>query len=419
MAWGVQNQKPARLLIVDDSPTNLKILEKTLENQGYELAFAKCGEQALEMAGKLDPTLILLDIIMPDIDGYEVCRRLKEDPATSHISIIFLTALSNTEDKVKGFEMGAVDYIIKPFQKPEIQARVRNHVHLHRLKQQLEEKNQQLEAANERMRADLKAAARMQVSLLPKQPPKNDSASFAWFYHPCEDLGGDAFNVFRLDDTHLGMYVIDVSGHGVSAALLSVSVLRSLTPHGEQSILRRNTGSGVQVESPSVVAERLNQMYPMSRNDMHFVALVYGVLDIETSIFRYVCAGHPGPVLCRPGQTPEAFDPPGFVIGMLENGDFRDHEVTLAPGDRLLLYSDGLIEERNQHDEEFGLKRLLESLDETRDLVLSAALNDLIGELGRFRGMGQSLDDITMVGLDYGKVADLAAFRQSEDVAAT
>ena len=137
-----------RLLLVDDNPTNLQVLMETLQDQNYKLLAAKNGEMALTIARKAQPELILLDIMMPGIDGYEVCQRLKSDPKTSEIAIIFLSAMDATQDKVKGFELGAVDYITKPFQPEEVIARVETHLTIHRLQQSLELRNRELQELN-------------------------------------------------------------------------------------------------------------------------------------------------------------------------------------------------------------------------------------------------------------------------------
>ena len=139
------NSATESILLVDDNPTNLQVLFQTLEGVGCKLLVAKNGEMALSIVGKAAPDLILLDIMMPGIDGYEVCRQLKNNPATLGIPVIFLSALGDTEDKVKGLQLGAVDYITKPFQPDEVIARVNTHLTIHRLKREVESQKDQLE----------------------------------------------------------------------------------------------------------------------------------------------------------------------------------------------------------------------------------------------------------------------------------
>ena len=143
------NSAEEAILLVDDNPTNLQLLFETLDGRGYKLLIAKDGNAALSIAGKAHPNLILLDIMMPGIDGYEVCRRLKADPATAEIPVIFLSALTDTKDKVQGLDLGAVDYVTKPFQPDEVIARVNTHLTVYRLKKALDEKNKELQEAND------------------------------------------------------------------------------------------------------------------------------------------------------------------------------------------------------------------------------------------------------------------------------
>ena len=143
------NNETEAILLVDDNPTNLQLLFETLDGRGYKLLIAKDGNAALSIARKAGPNLILLDIMMPEIDGYEVCRQLKADPATAEIPVIFLSALTDTKDKVQGLDLGAVDYVTKPFQPDEVIARVNTHLTVYRLKKALDGKNKELQEANE------------------------------------------------------------------------------------------------------------------------------------------------------------------------------------------------------------------------------------------------------------------------------
>jgi DNA-binding response OmpR family regulator len=142
------HQQPEQLLLVDDNVTNLQVLHQTLDGRGYKLLVAKSGASALAIAAKAKPSIILLDIMMPEMDGYEVCQQLKSDPELKDIPIIFLSALTDTKDKVRGLDLGAVDYISKPFQPGEVIARVNTHLTISSLKRDLAEKNQELQNAN-------------------------------------------------------------------------------------------------------------------------------------------------------------------------------------------------------------------------------------------------------------------------------
>ncbi len=244
------------ILLVDDNPVILELLTLYLEGYGFQLSVATDGETALKQSQLDPPTLILLDVMMPGMDGFATCRSLKAHENTKDIPVIFMTSLSDTESKIKGFAVGAVDYVEKPIQQQELLVRVTTHLKIGNLRQKLEgtvatlqqevaerkrveqrlrEVMQATRTANERMRKDLEAAARVQQALLPESFPVIQGASVEWAYRPCAELGGDSLNVFQLDEHHMGLYVLDVSGHGVPASLLSVTLSRVLTPSHEPS----------------------------------------------------------------------------------------------------------------------------------------------------------------------------------------
>src|SRR5690242_13989094 len=186
------------ILVVDDAPTNLQVLSGMLKDRGYKVRPVPGGKLALLAARRDPPDLILLDINMPDMNGYEVCGRLKADDRLKGIPVIFISALTEQLDKVKAFATGGVDYITKPFQMEELYARVETHLKLRRLQVELEEANARLEQTNGRMSRDLAAAAKIQASFLPAAAPQVPGAAFAWCYRPCDELAGDGLNVVPL-----------------------------------------------------------------------------------------------------------------------------------------------------------------------------------------------------------------------------
>ena len=232
---------PAGILVVDDTPANLQVLAGMLKDRGYKVRPVPSGKLALLAARRDPPDVILLDINMPEMNGYEVCEHLKADEQLKGIPVIFISALTEQLDKVKAFAIGGVDYITKPFQMEELHARVETHLKLRRLQIELEESNAQLAKANGRMSRDLAAAARIQETFLPRSAPRIPGTDFAWIYRPCDELAGDGLNIIPLDDDNVALYILDVSGHGVAAALLSVTLSRLLSPPSDpSSILIRN-----------------------------------------------------------------------------------------------------------------------------------------------------------------------------------
>ena len=191
------NNENEALLLVDDNPTNLQVLYQTLETTGCKLLVAKNGETALSIAQKAAPDLILLDIMMPGIDGFEVCRRLKDNPDTAGIPVIFLSALTDTKDKVQGLQLGAVDYVSKPFQPDEVIARVNTHLTIHRLKREVEQKKEALED-------ELEVVSLVQRRLLPKKLPEIASLKLAVHYETSLYAGGDYYDIAKVADNQWG-----------------------------------------------------------------------------------------------------------------------------------------------------------------------------------------------------------------------
>ncbi len=388
--------KTESILLVDDDATNLALLHEALKGGDYRLLVAKNGEQALNIVARMKPTLVLLDIVMPGMDGYETLKRIKELPEAGKPAVIFLSALDKAGDKVRGLELGAVDYISKPFDAREVIARVDTHLKIARLERNLTKKNQQLEQANRRMSADLKAAAKVQRAYLPQSSPKTDFAHFVWCYRPCQELAGDHLNIIQLDEQHIALYVMDVCGHGISSSLLSVSVARQLNK-SESSVMYTDDGS---IASPAEIAHKLNGIYPMSANAGLYFTLTYGVLSTSTGEFRFVSAGNRGPIVCRAAGEVSVHEAPAVPIGLLSESTYEDSFLTLAVGDRLYLYTDGLVEERNQEGEQFGIERIVEIFDRAREHTLEQSIDTAISEVIGWRGGHDLRDDIAVLAAD-------------------
>jgi len=394
--------RAASILVVDDISANLQVLTGMLKARGYKVRPVPGGKLALLAARKDPPDLILLDINMPEMNGYEVCQQLKADETLKRIPVIFISALNENLDKVNAFAIGGVDYITKPFQMEELHARVETHLKIRRLQVELEETNSRLEKANGRMTRDLEAAAKIQKTFLPRAAPEVPGAEFAWGYRPCDELGGDGLNIIPLGDGRVGLFVLDVSGHGVSAALLSVTLSRLLSPPSEPSsilIQHRDALDRPEVTPPAEVADRLNRLFPYDPATEQFATLLYGVLDVSTGDFRHASAGHPGPLHLPAGGFPVILESPGFPIGLAEEA-FGERSVRLAPGDRLYLYSDGLPDAMSPGGERFGDARLLEAIVRGRGEPLREGIATLLGEIARWHGGEHPQDDISILAVE-------------------
>ncbi|MEJ7638057.1 MAG: response regulator [Singulisphaera sp.] len=284
-------EDPATLLVVDDDEMNRDMLSRRLRRKGYEVEVAHDGQRALEMIALRPFDLVLLDVMMPGLDGLEVLTIVRQTHAATDLPVIMATAKDKSEDVVAALGLGANDYVTKPLDFPVVLARIQTQLALRRaveqvraLERSLAERNRELEAANERMSRDLRAAAKVQAALLPAALPDVPGAAFAWAFRPCTELAGDGLNVVRLDDRFAGFYVLDVSGHGVAAALLSVSLARALAPTrpGFGPGPGRRRPDRAEPLSPAEVAERLDRLFPYDPATEQYATLLYGILDAAT-----------------------------------------------------------------------------------------------------------------------------------------
>lgn len=368
------------ILLVDDSPINLELLKETLDGMGYRLLGAIDGESALRIAGEEVPDLILLDILMPGMDGFEVCKRLRQEPRTEGIPIIFLSALDELKDRVRGLEVGAVDYISKPFRLEEVVARVNTHVTINDLKKKLQKQRDELEN-------ELQQVADAQRSLLPKELPKIDGLQLAVSYETSRYAGGDLYDILPLDNNCWGLMLADVEGHSTQAAVLmamSCALLRSFPGDGRD---------------PVAVLEYLNtQLCKVS--DSRMVTALYAVYDAGSRNLRIARAGHLQPLLYRPAiGVRELFCEGIYPMGLksYEGEHIPVEEIRLQSGDQLLFYTDGLIERFDCDGEMYGVERLSEKLAQVQADSPEEKLQQIYADVASFVAGRPADDDQTLL----------------------
>jgi sigma-B regulation protein RsbU (phosphoserine phosphatase) len=408
---------PASLLVVDDNERTRELLAQCFRTEGFQVLTCADGNRALQQIRTEPFDLILLDLLMPGTDGFGVLKALRTAQDATALPVIILTAFDQSDAVVRALEMGANDYVIKPYDFPVVLARVQTQLALKRAmehqrqlernlaqrNEDLEEANRKLTAAYQRMKSDLKAAARIQEAFLPQALPDLPGVRFAWAFHPCEELAGDALNVIPLDPQHIGLYLLDVSGHGVAAALLSVTLSRFLSsPRDLSSLLvrRDKQGPGGQALTPAEVAQALNRRFPWDPATEQFFTILYGVLNVETGIFRYASAGHPGPVHLPHEGEPALLDTASLPIGV-GTAVYREHTVHLRPRDRLYLYSDGVTEAQDRTGGLFGQGRLLEALRQGRTASLEESVPTLLDKVRQWCGGAPLEDDVSVLAFEY------------------
>jgi phosphoserine phosphatase RsbU/P len=403
------------ILVVDDNQENRDVLSRRLIRHGYKVTTAADGPIALRMIAEAPCDLVLLDVMMPGMNGLEVLQKIRDTQLPTKLPVIMTTAKDQSQDIVEALTLGANDYVTKPLDFVVLLARIETQLMLKKtveevvaLQSRLSEKNRELEAANgrltvtnDRIYRDLRAAARVQEAFLPNSYRRTPSLDFSWIFEPCDQLAGDFLNICPLDEDHVAFYVLDVSGHGVAAALLAMAAARALSsPHDPDSLLMRPSADTGRLEPtpPAQVAERLNQKFAWDVHTEQFLTIFYAVINAKSRELTYVSAGHPGAILVHPREPAVVLDQGGLPISL--GGDYKEYSVALKPGDRLYLYSDGVTEAMNSTRELFGQEKLLKSLEKLADVSLKISISRIMEEIHRWRGDALMGDDVSVLALE-------------------
>ena len=347
--------------------------------------------------------MILLDIVMPGIDGYKVCEILKNDTKTGDIPIIFLSARSEAADKIKGLDIGGSDYITKPFDRGEVMARIENQLKIRRLTHALLKANAELTEKQKHLDEDLKAAAAIQKSLLPQKLLEVEQLDIAWKFMPSAQIGGDIFNVLPLDDHHLAFYMIDVSGHGVPAALVTFSVSQALQPHMGYTVKKKpGCTPDYEIISPRQVMEALDSEYRWERFEK-YLTIIYLIIDLREGKLIYSNAAHPPPVLLRNDGSFTLLEKGGTIIGLEGILPFEEETHRLQEGDKILFYTDGVLDVTNPEGEAFGEKRFYDLARGLCEQSIPAIVEETVAMIQRFAGAQKHPDDVSLLGVGFKK----------------
>ena len=390
------------ILVIDDDPIVLESLKRLLQKRGYRVATATDAISGVQKSVRLVPSVIICDWLLPgDIDGLDICRRTKQDPQLSTTAFLMMTSHSDIANRVDAIEAGADDLLIKPVDTAELAARVKSGMRLHQL-------TQDLKAQTHRLEAELAEASAYVASLLPKDTPRDavNCVSISSCFISSQALGGDCFDHYWLDPDYLVMYLLDVSGHGLGAALLSTSVL---------NVLRSQSLPGVNFYRPETVLRGLNEAFQMSDQNDKYFTIWYGVYNRITRQLVYASAGHPPAILLSPPatRTPKTehkelgvlqqLRTPGMPIGMMPDSKYRWERCTVVDSSRLYIFSDGVYEVQPAGDRsintQLGLKGFI-SLISTLGLQQQLSLENLVERVSQFSG-NQFADDISLLEVGF------------------
>jgi phosphoserine phosphatase RsbU/P len=371
-----------RILIVDDVGMNVDLLVKALGGD-HKLSVARDGEGALKAIEENPPDLVLLDIMMPGMDGYEVCRRLRASEATRDLPIMFLSALEDGHDKALGFELGGNDYLTKPFELLEVKARVRS----------LLKAKAYADAVKEATERELTIAREIQMGILPVDLSGCTSGTgldIHAFIEPAKRVGGDLFEVLRAGDERVVVVIGDVMGKGIPASLfmaVTVTLLRTIAK---------------QCQQPGEILARLNDELTAHNPRKLFVTMACLVFDLGSGRVTGASAGH-NPLLLVPaaGSPRFVFGSSGTVLGMRQGLSYPAETLDMSPCDTLVLYTDGVTEAENLQEEQFEAERLLRCFLADSGRTAEEAVEKLRADLCSFTAGAAQTDDITILAVRY------------------
>ena len=404
-----QAEAVRRVLVVDDSRMQRRILSATLERAGYEVVEAASGSEALALLREGTPDLILSDWMMPGMDGLALCRAFRERGQDSYVYFILLTSKSEITDIAEGLEAGADDFLTKPVNAQELRARIAAGDRILRMERELKEKNrlvsstlEELQSLYDSLNRDLAEARGLQQSLVRERHRSFGNAEVSLLLRPSGHVGGDLVGFFPINARRVGLFAIDVSGHGVASALMTARLAGFLSGTSpEQNVALILSEFGIyDARPPAEVAAVLNRLILEELNTENYFTLLYADVDLISGRVEMVQAGHPHPAIQRADGRVEFAGSGGLPVGLLPEAEYEGFSVQLQPGDRLFLMSDGITEATDPQGEQLAEAGLVGLLDRNAGLRGPAFLEALVWDLSEFAG-GEAGDDMSAVFFEF------------------
>jgi serine phosphatase RsbU (regulator of sigma subunit) len=361
-----------RILVIEDDPAIRRGLADNLRLESYDVITASDGASGYCLVSRERPDLVILDLMLPGLNGYEVCRKMRRDGLET--PVLMLTSNDQEDSRVRGFESGADDYVAKPFSLRELLCRIQA------ILRRAENRDRSTKSE------ELEEVRRIQRGFMPMDPQMTGLRIGA-LWRPLYAVGGDYFDVVKLNSTAVAVCIADICGKGLPAAMMMSNL---------QAAVRARAEAG---KSPQEVCEKVNHMMCVNTPSNAFVSFFYGIIDTRLKRLTYCNAGHNPPILLRRNGSTERLDCGGGILGVFKDWKFEQQEVQLETGDRVLMYTDGITESQNTLGEEFGERRLIDLLPNSRSMDPIALTETVVREVSQFNN-SHFTDDLTVLAVD-------------------
>ena len=370
------------ILVIDDSKLNRAIVKNTLLNYNIQVFEAADGLEGLKILQSQRLDLILLDIVMPNLDGFGFLEQCKQYIGDDFIPVILMTGLDDLNSKIKGLTIGADDFLLKPLNQKELIARVQSLLRLKQAHDELYKKNQQIQK-------ELEYAKRLQQFIIPKDFSFISYPSISGRYLPIADIGGDLFDCYKISDSKIGVLIADVTGHGIPAALVMSMAKMTFNIHSYEIFPTQQLMSKINEEMRGLLL------------DMQYITAFYMLIDIEHHTITFTNAGHTRPLYYRKSTDKIiALDTNGLFLGIQDESLYEQKSIHYEPGDRCILYTDGITELKDDHNEEFGEVRLAKFLKQHNN-TSGSFCDNLLQTLEHFAPLKERSDDIAFLFIEF------------------